>query len=214
MNSLPVNLIGLAYIWVLLLAGCGGRIEEVMTRDNLLEAYHGESTVRARYIDYAALAEDENLPEIALMFRALAKSEEIHANNHRAALASMGFMIAAPDIAEYQRGLTELNIEVSIQGELYEVDTMYAAFVKNAANENNTIALEAFTWAMDTEKKHAVQLRGMHDILTGKSTGVYPDAWYVCRKCGNTFAEGDVDDPCPFCETPAEEFILFKKESY
>ncbi|MFO7721690.1 MAG: ferritin family protein [Bacteroidales bacterium] len=195
-----------------ILTCCGGGGREEKTRENLLEAYHGESTVRAKYLDYASLAEEEALPEIALMFKALAKSEEIHANNHRAALASMGFIIATPVIADYRRGVTELNIEVAIQGELYEVDTMYAAFVKNAEKENNAIALEAFTWALDTEKKHAVQLRDALDILTGESTAVYPAVWHVCRKCGNTFSDEDIEDPCPFCETPADEFILFKRE--
>jgi rubrerythrin len=212
MKWLPVKIFFITSLATLVIAGCGGGTGEVKTGEHLLAAYNGESTVRAKYLDYATLADEESLSKIALMFRALAKSEEIHANNHRAALATMGIHIAKPDIAKYMRSTTVFNIEDAIRGELYEVDTMYAAFVKVAEKEGNKVAHEAFTWAMDTEKKHAEQLQSLLDILTGAAAAKYPMSWYVCRKCGNTFKEHESEDPCPFCETPADEFISFSIE--
>lgn len=196
---------------LIVISGCSSSKVSSDTIGNLTEAYHAESTVRAKYIEYAAIAAEEGYLEISVLFQALARSEEIHAYNHRAALASLGVNISTPEKRAYSRGATTDNLLSSIAGELWEVDTMYAGFIETAMAEGYNYAVEVFTWASDTEKKHANQLQDALDKIKSGEFSQVKDIWHVCRKCGNTFEEGTVEDPCPFCETTADEFERFGK---
>ena len=52
------------------------------TLDNLQAAYNGESNPHARYLEFSKQADKEGFPSVATLFRAAARAEEVHANNH------------------------------------------------------------------------------------------------------------------------------------
>jgi rubrerythrin len=195
---------------VVALSGCSGNKPFEETRDNLLKAYNGESTVSVKYRQYAEIAGKEGYPRIQLLLNALSRSEEIHAGNHRATLASMGVNVSGPEIEGFAAGTTPENLRNAIRGEQWEVDTMYAGFIASAENEKAKDAVEVFTWARDTEKKHAAFLKSALKSIEDSASASLPSYWFICRKCGNTFAGGTETDPCPFCETPASEFEKFE----
>lgn len=204
--------LGKAFVMILfggLLAACTSGKPDKLTGANLLEAYNGESTVSSRYRDYALQAGKEGIPLLENFFRALSRSEEIHASNHRAALASLGITVDSPDISKYPVKTTAENLTYSIAGEIWEADTMYAGFIAQAMDESREYAAEVLTWARDTEVKHARQLKEAVEFLKSGLPDGFPSTWYVCRKCGNTFAMGTEEDPCPFCDTPFAEFEVF-----
>ena len=53
------------------------------TLDNLQAAFNGESNANARYLAFAKKADEEGYGQVASLFRAAARAEEIHAANAR-----------------------------------------------------------------------------------------------------------------------------------
>lgn len=89
------------------------------TLENMQAAFNGESNAHARYLAFAAQADKEEYGEVASLFRAAARAEEIHASNHAEVIKGMGATpiarIDAPDVKS-----TRENLEAAIKGESYE----------------------------------------------------------------------------------------------
>src|SRR6266540_2609628 len=66
----------------------------VVTREqslmNLCIAFNGESNAAVRYAACAKKADEEGYLRVGSLFRAVARSEQIHAANHAATLLKMG----------------------------------------------------------------------------------------------------------------------------
>src|ERR1035441_8687898 len=60
------------------------------TLNNLQTAFNGESNAHVRYVAFADKADKEGYGEVASLFRAAAKAEEVHAANHAAVIKKMG----------------------------------------------------------------------------------------------------------------------------
>src|SRR5579864_6695363 len=65
-------------------------IENEVTLRNLQAAFEGESNAHARYIAFAVKADAEGLHGAASLFRAAARAEQIHANNHARVIRQIG----------------------------------------------------------------------------------------------------------------------------
>jgi rubrerythrin len=163
--------------------------ESTSTLDNLQTAFNGESNANARYLAFAKKADEEGYGEVASLFRAAAKAEEIHAQNHAAVIKKMGVtpeLKLEPVVVK----TTKENLKVAIDGEKYERDIMYPEFVDVARRQNATAALRTFTYALKVETVHAVLYQDALDHLahrTGKS-----HTYYVCPDCGNTLEEMNI----------------------
>ena len=59
------------------------------TKDNLEEAFAGESQANRKYLAFARRAEREGFVNIARLFRATAEAETIHANSHMRVLGTV-----------------------------------------------------------------------------------------------------------------------------
>src|SRR5271169_3817001 len=70
--------------------GASAVSESTSTIDNLQAAFNGESNANARYLAFAKKADEEGYTEVASLFRAAAKAEEIHAHNHAVVIEKMG----------------------------------------------------------------------------------------------------------------------------
>jgi rubrerythrin len=190
---------------VILITGC--QPKPVKSVENLKTAYNGESTASQKYADYAKKALEEGLDTIAKLFEATSKAESIHAANHKAALEKLGAVIEAPVIGSYEVKTTVENLNDAIKGETYEIETMYAGFLADAQAEKCKEATTTFTWARDTEKKHAeFYKKALEAASSGKESSLTP-VFFVCPKCGNTFDAASVEEKCSFCMTPIEKFI-------
>lgn len=86
-----------------------------MTQGNLEAAFAGESQAHMKYHAFADKAEKEGLPEVARLFRAVSFAEQVHATAHFRTLDGIG--------------TTEENLQAAIDGETYEVEEMYPAFI-------------------------------------------------------------------------------------
>lgn len=153
------------------------------TLDNLQEAFNGESNAHHRYAAFAKKADEEGYGQVASLFRAASRAEEIHANNHAAVIRLLG---AEPKAAIETPSVrtTKENLAVAMEGEIYERDKMYPAFVEEAKASRNSAALKTFTYALKTEAEHArlysVALKNL-ESMRGKAA-----TYYVCTICGYT----------------------------
>jgi rubrerythrin len=180
------------------------------TIENLLLAFRGESTASAKYAAFARQARVEGLTQIATMFEATSKAEQIHAANHQTVLEKMGQKVE-PYKPEYNIKTTKENLEDAIKGETYEMTTMYPGFIATAKTEDAQSAVKSFRWAMDTEKKHQVMYQNALNALNAKTTEALPKIYWVCPKCGNTYDVVKPEASCSFCSTKSEKFIKFGK---
>ena len=110
------------------------------TKENLQEAFAGESQANRRYLFFADKAEKEGHSQIARLFRAAAEAETVHARNH---LEAMDGVKSTKD-----------NLKTAVSGEHYEFTKMYPGFIEQAKSENNTKAEISFIHANAVEKIH------------------------------------------------------------
>lgn len=173
------------------------------TLDNLQTAYNGESNANARYLAFAKQADKEGYKQAASLFRAAARAEEIHAQNHAAVIKKMGATPQAKiDTPEVKT--TADNLIVAIKGEVYERDVMYPDFIKQARAERDKDALETFNYALTAEGDHAkLYTSAKQNLATMKTAGV---KYYVCTVCGFTTTKIDFEK-CPACFNPKEKYV-------
>ena len=173
------------------------------TLENMQAAYNGESNAHNRYLEFAKQADGEGYGEVASLFRAAARAEEIHAANHATVIRKLGAVpqvrLEAPDVRS-----TRDNLQAAIKGECYERDTMYPEFLKQARTEGNRDAVRSLNLAKTAEAEHAKlytqALQNLNSLKGSKSKG-----FFVCPICG--FTTSDINFvSCPSCFTPKERF--------
>ena len=173
------------------------------TLANLQEAFNGESNAHARYLAFAEKADAEGYAKVASIFRAAARAESIHADNHAKVIRALGAEPRADVVAPTVKTTAE-NLQAAIDGESYERDTMYPEFIGAARSEGVKDALKSFNFAVEAEAGHA---RLYADALKAlDSMGGAPLTLYVCPSCGRTVLALD-GEKCPVCYTENEKFI-------
>jgi rubrerythrin len=164
-----------------------------MTEENVKGAFAGESQAHMKYMVFAEAAQKEKLANIARLFRANSFAEQIHAANHLRTLSGIK--------------KTAENLQAAIEGETFEVEEMYPAYIKVAEDQGEKTAMMWFNSAMVAEKVHAVLYkRAIEATDKGEDLDYFPVQ--VCSVCGFT-AEGEAPDTCPVCGAPKEKFVKF-----
>lgn len=172
------------------------------TLPNLQTAYSGERNAHVRYVAFAQKADEEGYGEVASLFRAAARAEEIHQVNHATVIRGMH---AAP------RGIVEFpvvkstreNLLTAAKAEAYEREIMYPAFIEQAEAEHNWNATRTFDLARKAEVQH---FNLFTNVLTSLENGwEISRTYYVCTVCGYTVDE-PVSDHCISCARPAEKY--------
>jgi rubrerythrin len=176
------------------------------TIENLKVSIKGETTASARYAVFVRKARLDGKITIANLFVAASISEAIHAANHKKVLESLDEKIES-FVPQFEVQTTEENLQSAIDGESYEVNSMYPIFISDARDENVAKAKESFTWSFNTEKKHQGFYTKCLDALKNKTENTLPSGYVVCPTCGNTFEKKAVDTRCSFCQTRKGKFI-------
>ncbi len=158
------------------------------TKDNLKEAFAGESQANRKYLAFAIKADKEGYPQVTKLFRAAADAETVHALNHFRVLEGVGS--------------TADNLNAAISGETEEFMDMYPKFIKEAKSEGaSDAAIVSFDVANQVEEIHAGLYQKALDSLGSNEDVDY----YVCQVCGNT-VERNAPERCPVCNAPKEKF--------
>ena len=164
-----------------------------MTKENLQSALAGESQASIKYLAFAEKAERENKPNIARLFRAISYAEQVHAINHLRELGKVGDTVA--------------NLQAAIGGENFEVDEMYAAYLKVAEAQGEKGAIRSMTYAVEAEKIHADMYASACESASAGADAEIGTV-YICPVCGFTHI-GEPPDRCPVCNAKKERFLAF-----
>jgi rubrerythrin len=99
---------------------------------------------------------------------------------------------------------TAENLKAAIEGESYERDTMYPAFIEQAKKDANRAAIRTFNLARTAEIEHAkLYTEALKNIDTWKSG---KKTFYVCTVCGETLVALPAGK-CPSCFSPKDKFV-------
>ncbi len=173
------------------------------TLQHLQTAYDGESNARVRYRLFAVQAEMDGYRDVASLFRAAARAEQIHAENHARVIRSLG---AEPKCAiiPVQVHTTAANLSEAIKGEEHERDVMYPEFIAEAKESRQNAAARTFGYALEAEAEHAKLFRA---ALANLESGRAEMTYYVCPVCGFTTPDAEIAR-CAICNNPREKFEL------
>jgi rubrerythrin len=184
--------------------------ENQITVQNLFAAFEGESNAHARYVAFAARADEERFYGAASLFRAAARAEQIHAANHARVIHQLGGE-ARCAIHPVVVATTLENLKIALYGEKHEVEIMYPGFIAEAKAHGNAAAVRSFTGAFEAEKTH---VRLYSDALAQAESG-RRDTWiatarefYVCPVCGYTSDTEEEHERCPVCNVLWERFEI------
>ena len=158
------------------------------TREDLEQAFAGESQAYMRYLAFAERADQEGFTGVAKLFRAAARAEMVHAHSHLRVLGTV-------------KGTKE-NIKSAIEGETHEFKKMYPAMVKDSVEENEMEARHSFEYAMSIEMVHAKLFQKALENPAASPEATY----YVCPVCGYTLI-AKAPKKCPYCGVDASKFI-------
>ena len=183
-------------------------LDNTKTILDLKDAFKGETTASAKYAAYSKKALEDGYKNIAVLFKAASHAEKIHANNHKKALEELGDKPVDFN-PEFEVKSTKDNLQDAINGETYEVTTMYPEFIETAKAAKVRNAIVTFNYAYKTEMKHKILFEAAMDSLNEGKEPELPSIYRVCPLCGNTY-ETEVPGKCGICGEPAEDFIEFK----
>jgi rubrerythrin len=175
------------------------------TVKNLKDAVTGETTASAKYEAFSKKAKEEGFVKVAVLFEAASKSEKIHANNHLAVLEQLGVKMDEVQ-PKFDVKSTKENLAAAIDGESYEVATMYPDFIKVSNDGNVNIATISFNYAYKTEQKHKQMYENALNMLNSGKENSMSSEYYVCPTCGNTY-DAAPPNRCGISMTAKDRFV-------
>jgi uncharacterized protein YqeY len=119
---------------------------EKTTKENIFKAFVGEAKAFFRLSAYAEKADEEKVPQIALLFRAIAEAERVHATRHLSLVKD----IVVKD--------SDTNLEESFQREKSVSENEYPDFIKDAQKDGEETAALVFSQARDAATKDALRV--------------------------------------------------------
>ncbi len=168
-----------------------------MTSANLHNAYGGESMAYMRYQIWGNQAQQEGFANVARLYRAISVAETIHATNHFMTLKDQTGDSLCNSAAVFGFAKTSQNLQGSIDGETFEVNEMYPAYLATAKRQTEKGAERTFLYAMSAEKTHATLFQKAKTAIDG-GKDMELGAVHVCPVCGWTH-EGQTPEVCPIC---------------
>jgi rubrerythrin len=178
-----------------------------MTAANLRSAFGGESMAHMRYQIWGDRAEKEGFPNVARLFRAVSYAERVHATNHFGAMRDVAGAFDATSGGGFGLATTSENLQGAIDGETFEVNEMYPAYMAVAKMQEEKGAERSMHYAISAEKIHAAMYQEAKQAVdAGKDVDLGPVR--VCAVCGYT-AEGEAPDKCPICGVARDRFKTF-----
>ena len=163
------------------------KVKGPKTLKNLKDAFIGETQAHQRNLAFARRAEEEGLPQIAHLFRAVAAAEAVHAYRY---FDRMGMVRD-----------TQENLNAAFERENMAGINIYPRLIKEASEEGAEQIALLFGQARDVEKGHAkLYDKALQHMLAEKQT-----EYHVCQVCGYV-ADGMIPDECPICGAKKEMF--------
>ncbi len=183
-------------------------LESTTLMEILRTAFETETNASARYAEFAPKAEGEGWHGVGSLFRAAARAEQIHTSNHGRILHQLGGIAECSPQPVDVMGTFD-NLRAALAGEVFEVDTMYPAFLEQARVFKDVAVIRSFTWALEAEKTHARLINeaiALLEIDDEESWVTMHREFYVCPVCGYTSESPDEATLCPVCNCSWSRF--------
>jgi len=159
------------------------------TEGNARQAFTGEAKAYFRLLAFAEKADEEDVPQIARLFRAIADAERVHAMRHLSLIKDL----VVKD--------TDTNLLNSFQREKTISETAYPDFIKDAEDEGETAAAITFSHARDAESFHAkLYERAIYHMIKDEVK-----AYHICQVCGYV-TDRSKPESCPVCGAASDKF--------
>ena len=172
--------------------------------------YADELIAHGKYGAYAAHAEDEGYPAIAHLFKAIAASEAVHADNFARLLREMGHQPLMPSF-QVELTSTREHLQQAATVEADEIDTEYPAILARIRPEQHGEAMRFITYAWEAEKQHRELILKIKEgaswffgLLVTRIEG-NPTRYYVCQVCGST-VKARPERQCPICDHAVDAY--------
>jgi len=167
------------------------KVKGTKTLKNIKDAFVGETQAHQRNLAFARRAEQDGLPQIAHLFRAVAAAEAVHAYRY---FDHLGMVRD-----------TQENLNAAFERENMATVSVYPQLIKEANEEGDSGLSLVFSQARDVEKGHAKLYKQALQHMIAERGAEY----YVCQVCGHV-ADGSVPDECPICGAPKKQFTEIK----
>jgi len=155
---------------------------------SLKTAFAGESKAHVRNLAFARKADQEDFPEVARLFRAVAEAERVHADEYLKYLEGVV-------------GGTEDNLKTAFENEMMAKDDIYPEMIRQAIALKREDVVWSLSRSRDVEGRHAALYK---DALSALTTG-REVTYHVCQVCGYVF-DREPPDTCPVCHAPKKNF--------
>lgn len=155
---------------------------------------------------YAARAAKDSMNSVATMFKAIAKSQEIHKNSFLAMIIQEELSLDTTYMATYTIDSTLVNMYRVLANSQYEHYNMYPEFIDLAEKEGSRRIKNLFTSAMNATKGIVKSMQAAIDsvVSNGHDKSV-SCVWSVCHTCGNVE---------PKVKSGSEKCDICKKSSF
>ncbi|MBV5304061.1 MAG: rubrerythrin family protein [Chlorobium sp.] len=160
------------------------------TKENLKEAFAGESQAFQKYLAFAKEAEKAGFGNVAKLFRTTAQAERIHAEGHFEALGGIGSTVE--------------NLEAAIGGETFEHTEMYPPMLEQAEADAHP-AKRMFAFAIKAEQVHAELYKKALEAVKNGQDITATEVW-LCPLCGHIELVKPPES-CPICGAKASQFV-------
>jgi rubrerythrin len=196
-----------AFLVIAFFFGCQKAPEQkeakpTVTIENLQTAQKKEVKLGKMYSLFVAQAVKEKNKQVASLFRAIGRSEEIHAKNHIALLKKQGVEPQPSENEAVVVGSTLQTLKMALSSEQIEAESMYPNLARSAAAEKVQEAADQFKRTMDADTRHEELIKDALD----KSGKVAKCDYFVCPDCGY-ICTSDKTDECPVCHAQKATFI-------
>jgi rubrerythrin len=122
---------------------------------------HGEAFAYAKYTDFATIAQNAGLTDVATLFTTTAATEK---GEHFAEEAKYAGLVSS----------TAANLQNAIDGENYETLVMYPGFAAAASRPADQVAADLFTDIGGDEAMHSANYQAALDVVKGVSGATMP----------------------------------------
>jgi rubrerythrin len=173
------------------------------TLANLMQDYNTWSNTKEKYTAYAQKADQEGYKKAAQLFRAAAKSVEIHNAFLAKNISELG---AAPkaDIKQPVVKSTKENLEEAIMSEDSQAGVLYQKYIEQAKADDLKMPGMAFNSGLKVgESRKKLFENSLMNLKAWKKSA--KNGFYVCKICGNLAVDLNFAN-CPVCKAPVTEF--------
>jgi rubrerythrin len=156
--------------------------------EDLKKVFAEESKAHVRNLAFARKADQEELPQIGKLFRAVAEAERVH----------------AAEYIKYFEGMigdTEENLKTSFEEEIKDNTENYPPLIKRALELDREDIAGSFSRAKDVEERHAELYKDALNAMMSDEESEY----HVCQVCGYVFNR-ELPDECPVCRATKDNF--------